>query len=166
MKEEASDYLELETIKNLVRKYSQFINFPIYVWSSKVRHHSLGERCIKILSRNILWAHSQVFVQTETVEEPIEEEEEAEKEATEDEAEVEEEEEDKDKPKTKKVKKKNKKGVASQIYASTKSLAIFKLDCVWSLMHLLNLYSFCLGGEDRVGLGADERYQAHLAEAC
>uniref|UniRef100_A0A672RUF4 Endoplasmin-like n=1 Tax=Sinocyclocheilus grahami TaxID=75366 RepID=A0A672RUF4_SINGR len=79
MKEEASDYLELETIKNLVRKYSQFINFPIYVWSSK----------------------------TETVEEPIEEEEaEAEKEeATEDEAEVEEEDEDKDKPKTKKVEK-------------------------------------------------------------
>ncbi|KAF7693891.1 endoplasmin [Silurus meridionalis] len=80
MKEEASDYLELETIKNLVRKYSQFINFPIYVWSSK----------------------------TETVEEPIEEEDaekEAEKETTEDEAEVEEEEEDKEKPKTKKVEK-------------------------------------------------------------
>ncbi|KAK3517686.1 hypothetical protein QTP70_015683 [Hemibagrus guttatus] len=80
LKEEASDYLELETIKNLVKKYSQFINFPIYVWSSK----------------------------TETVEEPIEEEEaekEAEKETTEDEAEVEEEEEDKDKPKTKKVEK-------------------------------------------------------------
>ncbi|XP_047659708.1 endoplasmin isoform X1 [Tachysurus fulvidraco] len=80
LKEEASDYLELETIKNLVRKYSQFINFPIYVWSSK----------------------------TETVEEPIEEEEaekEAEKEPAEDEAEVEEEEEDKDKPKTKKVEK-------------------------------------------------------------
>ncbi|KAF5897199.1 endoplasmin, partial [Clarias magur] len=80
MKEEASDYLELETIKNLVRKYSQFINFPIYVWSSK----------------------------TETVEEPIEEDEaekEAEKETSEDEAEVEEEEEDKDKPKTKKVEK-------------------------------------------------------------
>ena len=37
MKEEASDFLELETIKTLVRKYSQFINFPIYVWSSKVR---------------------------------------------------------------------------------------------------------------------------------
>ncbi|XP_041795413.1 endoplasmin [Chelmon rostratus] len=82
LKEEASDYLELETIKNLVRKYSQFINFPIYVWASK----------------------------TETVEEPIEEDaeaaEETEKEATEDEAEVEEEEdEDKDKPKTKKVEK-------------------------------------------------------------
>eukprot|EP00064_Thunnus_orientalis_P005434 superscaffoldBa00000533_g5448 len=81
LKEEASDYLELETIKNLVRKYSQFINFPIYVWASK----------------------------TETVEEPIEEDAEAadetEKEAAEDEAEVEEEEEDKDKPKTKKVEK-------------------------------------------------------------
>ncbi|KAJ8245361.1 hypothetical protein GJAV_G00269940 [Gymnothorax javanicus] len=79
MKEEATDFLELDTIKNLVRKYSQFINFPIYVWSSK----------------------------TETVEEPIDEEEaeaEPEKE-TEDEAEVEEEEEDKDKPKTKKVEK-------------------------------------------------------------
>ncbi|XP_020790709.2 endoplasmin [Boleophthalmus pectinirostris] len=80
LKEEASDYLELETIKNLVKKYSQFINFPIYVWASK----------------------------TETVEEPIDEDaetEEPEKETTEDEAEVEEEEEDKDKPKTKKVEK-------------------------------------------------------------
>jgi len=36
LKEEASDFLELETIKNLVTKYSQFINFPIYVWTSKV----------------------------------------------------------------------------------------------------------------------------------
>ncbi|XP_074533930.1 endoplasmin isoform X2 [Halichoeres trimaculatus] len=81
LKEEASDYLELETIKNLVKKYSQFINFPIYVWASK----------------------------TETVEEPIEEDaeaaEEPEKEASEDDVEVEEEEEDKDKPKTKKVEK-------------------------------------------------------------
>uniref|UniRef100_A0A3P9KW99 Heat shock protein 90, beta (grp94), member 1 n=1 Tax=Oryzias latipes TaxID=8090 RepID=A0A3P9KW99_ORYLA len=81
LKEEASDFLELETIKNLVRKYSQFINFPIYVWASK----------------------------TETVEEPIEEDaetEEPEKDASEDEVEVEEEEgEDKDKPKTKKVEK-------------------------------------------------------------
>ncbi|KAM3868999.1 endoplasmin-like [Diretmus argenteus] len=35
MKEEASDFLEPETIKELIKKYSQFINFPIYVWSSK-----------------------------------------------------------------------------------------------------------------------------------
>ncbi|XP_008934413.1 PREDICTED: endoplasmin, partial [Merops nubicus] len=76
LKEEASDYLELDTVKNLVKKYSQFINFPIYLWSSK----------------------------TETVEEPIEEEEAKEKEeADDDEAAVEEEEEKK--PKTKKVEK-------------------------------------------------------------
>lgn len=106
MKEEASDYLELETIKNLVRKYSQFINFPIYVWSSKVRHLHLQTKCVHTSLIFFLCAHGGFCLQTETVEEPIEEEEaekEAEKEAAEDEAEVEEEEEDKDKPKTKKV---------------------------------------------------------------
>uniref|UniRef100_A0A8C5SR34 Endoplasmin n=1 Tax=Laticauda laticaudata TaxID=8630 RepID=A0A8C5SR34_LATLA len=75
LKEEASDYLELDTVKNLVTKYSQFINFPIYVWSSK----------------------------TETVEEPLEDEDVKDKE-TDDEAAVEEEEEEK-KPKTKPVQK-------------------------------------------------------------
>uniref|UniRef100_A0AAX7UM40 Endoplasmin n=1 Tax=Astatotilapia calliptera TaxID=8154 RepID=A0AAX7UM40_ASTCA len=78
LKEEASDYLELETIKNLVKKYSQFINFPIYVWTETVE---------------------------EPIDEDAEAAEEPEKEASEDEAEVEEEEEDKDKPKTKKVEK-------------------------------------------------------------
>uniref|UniRef100_A0A669B3K9 Endoplasmin n=1 Tax=Oreochromis niloticus TaxID=8128 RepID=A0A669B3K9_ORENI len=74
LKEEASDYLELETIKNLVKKYSQFINFPIYTETVE-----------------------------EPIEEDAEAAEEPEKEASEDEAEVEEEEgEDKDKPKTKK----------------------------------------------------------------
>ncbi|KAK0398185.1 hypothetical protein QR680_002461 [Steinernema hermaphroditum] len=45
LKEEAHDFLEPETLKKLVHKYSQFINFNIYLWESK----------------------------TETVEEPIEE---------------------------------------------------------------------------------------------
>lgn len=45
MKEEASDYLQADTIRALVKKYSQFINFPIYLWASR----------------------------TETVEEPVEE---------------------------------------------------------------------------------------------
>lgn len=35
LKDEATDFLEQDTIKNLIKKYSQFINFPIYVWSSK-----------------------------------------------------------------------------------------------------------------------------------
>lgn len=78
LKEEARDFLELDTLKRLIEKYSQFINFNIYLWTSK----------------------------TETVEEPVEEEKAekppAEGKAEEDDAEVEEEEE---KPKTKKVEK-------------------------------------------------------------
>ncbi|VDP38780.1 unnamed protein product [Schistosoma mattheei] len=34
--EEAEDYLQPETLKEVVKKYSQFIDFPIYVWSSRV----------------------------------------------------------------------------------------------------------------------------------
>ena len=36
LKEEARDFLEVDTIRNLVHKYSQFINFNIYLWTSKV----------------------------------------------------------------------------------------------------------------------------------
>lgn len=77
MKEEAYDFLEPSTLKDLVKRYSQFINFNIYLWTSK----------------------------TETVEEPIEEEAapEEKKETEEEEGKVEEEKEDK--PKTKKVEK-------------------------------------------------------------
>ncbi|KAI1733124.1 hsp90 protein [Ditylenchus destructor] len=46
LKEEAHNFLEPDTLKKLVQKYSQFINFDIYLWQSK----------------------------TETVEEPVEEE--------------------------------------------------------------------------------------------
>ena len=75
MKEEAREYLEQNQLKQLVHKYSQFINFPIYLWESK----------------------------TETVEEPIDTP--ADKEEADDEASVTEEDDDKDKPKTKKVEK-------------------------------------------------------------
>lgn len=77
LKEEARDFLEEDTLRNLIKKYSQFINFPIYLWSSK----------------------------TESVEEPIEEEETTEKPepATDEEDDAKIEEEKEDKPKTKKV---------------------------------------------------------------
>nr|KAG5698166.1 hypothetical protein BaRGS_030529 [Batillaria attramentaria] len=81
MKEEAHDYLETETLRNLVKKYSQFINFNIYLWTSK----------------------------TEEVEEPVEDEKEEEaadedkKEEDEEEDAKVEEEQDEEKPKTKKV---------------------------------------------------------------
>ncbi|VDM23449.1 unnamed protein product, partial [Wuchereria bancrofti] len=75
LKEEAYDFLEADTLKNLVEKYSQFINFNIYLWQSK----------------------------TETVDEPIEELEKVNDEKTEDaDGKVEE---DKIEPKTKKVEK-------------------------------------------------------------
>lgn len=35
LKEEAEDFLEEKTLEDLVKKYSQFINFPIYLWSDK-----------------------------------------------------------------------------------------------------------------------------------
>ena len=84
LKEEAYDYLEQDTVKTLVKKYSQFINFNIFMWSST----------------------------TETVEEPIEDEEaeeaekvDEEKKEDDEDAAVEEEKEEDDKPKTKKVEK-------------------------------------------------------------
>ncbi|VDP98948.1 unnamed protein product [Trichobilharzia regenti] len=39
--EEAEDYLQPETLKEVVKKYSQFINFPIYVWSSRVEKQNV-----------------------------------------------------------------------------------------------------------------------------
>lgn len=77
LKEEARDFLEEDTVRNLIKKYSQFINFPIYLWSSK----------------------------TETVEEPIEEETEKPDTTTDEEEDAKIEEEKEDKPKTKKVEK-------------------------------------------------------------
>jgi heat shock protein beta len=35
LKEEARDFLKQDTLKDLIKKYSQFINFPIYLWTSK-----------------------------------------------------------------------------------------------------------------------------------
>lgn len=35
LKEEASEYVQPSTIRDLVIKYSQFINFNIYLWESK-----------------------------------------------------------------------------------------------------------------------------------
>jgi heat shock protein beta len=35
LREEAGEYLEENKLKDLVKKYSEFINFPIYIWASK-----------------------------------------------------------------------------------------------------------------------------------
>lgn len=75
LKPEAKDFLEHDTIKNLVKKYSQFINFPIYLWTSHTEQ-----------------------VEEQIDDEPVEEKPES---GDEDDAAVEEEKEEK--PKTKKV---------------------------------------------------------------
>merc|ERR1712235_198227 len=80
LKEESYDFLEQDTVRDLIKKYSQFINFNIYLWGSS----------------------------TKTVEEPVEDEEdeeEVEEKSDEDEVQKEEEEEEEKKPKTKKVEK-------------------------------------------------------------
>ncbi|XP_042214223.1 endoplasmin-like isoform X1 [Homarus americanus] len=77
LKEEAYDFVEVDTVKNLVKKYSQFINFPIYLWESK----------------------------TEEVEEPLDEDEAEPEDKIEEDEDGKVEEEKEDKPKTKKVSK-------------------------------------------------------------
>lgn len=34
LKEDAKDFLEADAIKEIAKKYSEFINFPIYLWNS------------------------------------------------------------------------------------------------------------------------------------
>ncbi|KFB42185.1 AGAP001424-PA-like protein [Anopheles sinensis] len=84
LKEEALDFLEDDTVKQLIKKYSQFINFPIYMWTSKE-------------------VEEEVAVEEETTEKPEVKEDSADEE---EDVKVEEEEaSESDKPKTKKVKK-------------------------------------------------------------
>lgn len=35
LKESAREYLEQSKLEELVKKYSEFINFPIYLWTTK-----------------------------------------------------------------------------------------------------------------------------------
>lgn len=79
LKEEALDFLEEDTIRQLIKKYSQFINFPIYLWSSKT-------------------------VEEEIEEEPVEKDADKTEDATDDEAQVEEEKEEEKKKTVKKTK--------------------------------------------------------------
>ncbi|XP_055689793.1 endoplasmin [Lutzomyia longipalpis] len=82
LKEEARDFLEEDTVKQLIKKYSQFINFPIYMWTSKT-------------------VEEEVPIEDE----PAKKEEEEKKEDDVDEDAQVEEEQEEEKPKTKKVSK-------------------------------------------------------------
>ena len=52
LKEEAQEFLDHGTLKSLVQKYSQFINFPIYIWESKVCGGQLCIECIILMVRS------------------------------------------------------------------------------------------------------------------
>lgn len=43
LKPEAKDFLEHDTIRNLIKKYSQFINFPIYLWTSRIEQMEVDD---------------------------------------------------------------------------------------------------------------------------
>lgn len=88
LKDEAVDFLEEDTIRNLIRKYSQFINFPIHLWSSKE-------------------VEEEIEIEPKITEEKPEEKSQNEDEVVEDgdDAKVEEDTEEDKKPKTKTVKK-------------------------------------------------------------
>merc|ERR1712241_904256 len=43
LKEEAYDFLEQDTVRDLIKKYSQFINFNIYLWSAKTETVEVAE---------------------------------------------------------------------------------------------------------------------------
>ena len=102
MKEEARDFLEVDTVRNLVHKYSQFINFNIFLWTSKVLS-------LKLI--NSLWFNMITFFlyqQTEEIEEPIDEDSEpieTKPEDVEEDIKVEEEEGEEKKAKTRKIEK-------------------------------------------------------------
>lgn len=86
LKDEAQDFLEEDTVRELIRKYSQFINFPILMWSSKT-------------------VDEEVPIENETTEKPAVKDEDEVEDGDED-AKVEEDTaDDADKPKTKKVSK-------------------------------------------------------------
>merc|ERR1711928_144504 len=53
LKEEAKDFLEVDTIRNLVHKYSQFINFNIFLWTSKTLEINPRHPLMKELLRRV-----------------------------------------------------------------------------------------------------------------
>lgn len=101
LKEEARDFLEPDTIKDLVKKYSQFINFNIYLWTSKTEE---VEEPVEEEAAEDKKADEAAEDKKDEEKEEEKKDEDKEKEDKDDDAEVEEESEEKEKkPKTKKV---------------------------------------------------------------
>jgi HSP90 family molecular chaperone len=65
LKEEAHDFLEENTLKNLVTKYSQFITFNIYLWESTVSEYCCDNQYPFYVVNYIMWKKkSLIFDET------------------------------------------------------------------------------------------------------
>ena len=43
LKEESKNFLDESAIQTLIKKYSQFINFPIYLWNSRIEEEEVSD---------------------------------------------------------------------------------------------------------------------------
>lgn len=93
LKEESQEYLQPGTLKTLITKYSQFINFPIMVWEEDTE-----EVEVPLTDEELAEEEAKEAEKTEGEEEVKDEDDDADIEDAEDD--------DKDKPKTKKVQRK------------------------------------------------------------
>jgi len=93
LKEESQEYLQPGTLKTLINKYSQFINFPIMVWEEETK-----EVEVPLTDEEIAEEEAKEAEKTEDEEEVKDDDDDADIEDAEDD--------DKDKPKTKKVQQK------------------------------------------------------------
>ena len=64
LKEEAHDFLEAGTLTQLVKKYSQFINFSIYLWTSKVALYTCTLTCAYMHAHTHMYTHTQTHTHT------------------------------------------------------------------------------------------------------
>ena len=100
LKEEAQEYLEEDKLKELVEKYSEFINFPIYLWNSEE-----VEEEVPLSDEELASQASKAEEEEEDVEETDEDDESADDESDKDEDDEVEDEDEEELPTTKKVKK-------------------------------------------------------------
>jgi heat shock protein beta len=71
LKDDALEYLEQDKIKNLVKKYSEFINYPIYLYLSKEVHKEVPVDTPRKESEKISFDDDGMEIQDEGEEDPF-----------------------------------------------------------------------------------------------
>jgi len=77
LKEDAAEFLEEDTIKNIAKKYSEFINFPIYLWTSHTEEKEVPIEEDEVIEKKdeTIPAEEKKAVEVEDEEDETEEEE-------------------------------------------------------------------------------------------